>query len=79
MGPAPLAEGPLRVHASAAGERAEQAASHNALVTQRGAYLVATEVLTHKVGPRVSPERSRGFERMAAGALLQTGHHPPRE
>lgn len=27
-------------------------------------------VLTHEVGPRVSPERSRGFERVAASALL---------
>ncbi len=29
----------------------------------------ATEV-THEVGSRVSPERARGFERMAATALL---------
>ena len=27
-------------------------------------------MLTHEVGPRVSPERARGFERMAAGGLL---------
>ena len=31
---------------------------------------LATEILTHDVGPRVSPERSRGFERAAASALL---------
>ena len=45
-------------------------ASHNALLTCWGAYVVAAEVLTHEVGPRVSPERSRAFERIAASALL---------
>ena len=34
---------------------------------------VATEVLTHQVDPRVSPERARGFERAAASALLLPG------
>ena len=61
---------PLHVHASAIGARAETLASHNALLTRWTAYQVATEVLTHEVGPRVSPERSRAFERMAASALL---------
>ena len=35
----------------------------------------ATEVRSHEVGPRVSPERSRGFEWIAADALL----HPDGE
>ena len=70
VAPALLAAGLPRVHASAIGARAEVAGSHNALLTKWSAYQVATEVLTHEVGPRVSPERSRGFERMAAGALL---------
>lgn len=32
-----------------------------------------TAELTHEVGPRVSPERSRSFERMAASGLLLSG------
>ena len=55
------------------GARAETLASHNSLLTRWSAYQVATEVLTHEVGPRVSPERARGFERMAASALLPHG------
>ena len=70
VGPALLAAGLPRVHASAIGARAEAEASHNALVTRWAAYQVATAVLTHEVGPRVSPERARGFERVAASALL---------
>jgi hypothetical protein len=68
--PSLVAAGLPRVHASAIGARAEVAASHNALLTRWAAYQVATEVLTHEVGPRVSPERARGFERAAASALL---------
>jgi hypothetical protein len=68
--PALLAAGLPRVHASAIGARTEVAASHNALLTRWAAYQVATSVLTHEVGPRVSPERARGFERAAASALL---------
>ena len=37
---------------------------------------VATEALTHGLGPRVSPERARGFERMVASVMLLEG---PRE
>ena len=78
VGPALLAAGLPRVHASVIGSRAETLASHNALLTQWASYQVATEVLTHEAGPRVSPERSRGFERMAAGMLLLPGcqNHP---
>jgi Domain of unknown function (DUF932) len=72
--PALVAAGLPRVHASVIGARAEAAASHNALLTRWAAYQVATEILTHEVGPRVSPERSRGFERIAAGALLLLNH-----
>ena len=68
--PALLAAGLPRVHASVIGARAERDASHNATLTRWSAYQEATAVLTHDVGPRVSPERARGFERMAAGALL---------
>ena len=74
VGPALLAAGLPRVHASAIGARAERDASHNALLTKWSAYQVATAVLTHEVGPRVSPERMRGFERVAAGALLLQEH-----
>ena len=76
--PALLAAGLPRIHASAIGARAEVAASHSALLTKWSAYQVATEVLTHEVGPRVSPERSRGFERMAATALLLPDGHVAR-
>jgi hypothetical protein len=65
-----VAAGLPRVYASTIGARAEAAASHNALLSRWSAYQVATEVLTREVGPRVSPERSRGFERAAASALL---------
>ncbi|MGD1098835.1 MAG: DUF932 domain-containing protein [Thermoplasmata archaeon] len=65
-----IAAGLPRVYATTIGARAEAAASHNALLTRWSAYQVATEILTHEVGPRVSPERSRGFERAAASALL---------
>jgi hypothetical protein len=68
--PSLVAAGLPRVYASTIGARAEAQASHNALLTRWSAYQVATEVLTHEVGPRVSPERSRGFERAAASALL---------
>jgi hypothetical protein len=71
--PALVAAGLPRVHASAIGARAEVAASHNALLTRWAAYQVATAFLTHEAGPRVSPERSRGFERAAASALLLWG------
>lgn len=67
--PALLASGLPRVHANAIGARAEVEARHNALLTRWSAYHVATAVLTHEVGPRVSPERSRAFERMAASAV----------
>ena len=68
--PALVAAGLPRMHASVIGARAEAAASHNALLTRWAAYQVATAVLTNEVGPRVSPERSRGFEKAAASALL---------
>ena len=71
VGPALLAAGLPRVHATAIGARAEVEASHNALLTRWSAYQVATEVLTHEVGPRVSPERARGFERRAGEVLLE--------
>ncbi len=68
VGLALLAAGLTRVHANAIGARAEERDdSHNALLTRWGAYQVATEVLTHEVDQRVSPERARGFERMATG------------
>ncbi len=73
VAPALLAAGLPRVHASAIGARAEAIASHNALLTRWSAYNVSTEILSHEVGPRVSPERSRAFERIAAGALLLSG------
>ena len=73
VGPSLLAAGLPRVHARAIGSRAETLASHNSLLTKWSAYQVATEVLTHEVGPRVSPGRSRGFERIAASALLAQG------
>ena len=78
VAPALLAAGLPRVHASAIGARAEVAASHNALLTKWSAYQAATEVLTHEVVPRVSPERSRGFERIAATALLLSDGHAAR-
>ena len=31
---------------------------------------VATDVLTHDIGPRVSPEQARKFRRIAVSALL---------
>ena len=62
-GPALLAAGLPRVHASAIGARAERDASHNALASRRASYQVATAVLKHEVGPWVSPERSRGWPR----------------
>ena len=65
-----LAAGLPRVHANAIGARAEALASHNSLLTRWSAYNVATSVLTHDVASRVSPERSRVFERAAASALL---------
>ena len=68
--PALVAAGLPRMHASVIGARAEAAVSHNALLTRWTAYQIATAVLTHEVAPRVSPERSRGFERIAASALL---------
>ena len=70
VAPALLVAGLPRVHASAIGAKAERDASHNALLTRWTAYNVATSVLTHDVASRVSPERSRGFERIAASALL---------
>ena len=54
---------------AAIGTRAGAKASPNALLARWLAYQVATAVLTHEVGPRVSPERTPGLER-AAGALL---------
>ncbi len=68
--PSLVAAGLPRIHAATIGARAEAVASHNALLTRWSAYQVATEILTHEVGQRVSPERSRGFERAAARALL---------
>ena len=58
----------------AIGARAERDASHKALLMRWAAYQVATAVLTHEVGPRVSPERARAFERIAASALLIQEH-----
>ena len=75
VGPTLLAAGLPRVHASVIGARAEVAASHNALLTKWSAYQVAAEVLIHEVGPRVSPERFRGFERIAATELLLPDGH----
>lgn len=69
-GSALLTAGLRLVHASAIGARVEVEASHDALLTRWMAYRTAAEVLSHEAGPRVSPERSRGFERMAASALL---------
>ena len=60
---------------SSVGARVERDASHNALLTKWSAYQVATEILTHEGGPRVSTERSRGFERIAATALLVSDGH----
>lgn len=71
--PALLAAVLPRVHASANGARAERDTSHNTLLTRWAAYPVATEVPPHEVGPRVSPERPRSFERTAASALLLVG------
>lgn len=71
VAPALLAAGIPCVRAI--GGRAEVAASHNTLLTRWSVYQVTTEVLTHEVGPRVSPERARGFERIAASALLLPG------
>ena len=71
--PSLVAAGLPRVYASTIGARSEAAASHNALLSRWSAYQVATEVLTHEVGPRVSPERARSFERVAASALLLPG------
>lgn len=68
--PALLAVGIPRIYVTKIGASAEVSASHNALPTRWAAYQVATDVLTHEVGPRVSPERSRGFERIAASVLL---------
>ena len=80
VGPALLAAGLPRIHASVIGSRAEIEASHNALLTRWTAYQVATEVLTHQVGPRVSPERARGFERVAASACSsRNARNCPRE
>ena len=65
------------IYASAIGARAEwDDASRNALLTRWAEYQVATAVLTHEVGPRVSPERARGFERVAAGGLLLPAAEP---
>ena len=72
--PAFLAAGLPRVHASAIGARAEVETSHIAPLSRWTAYQIATAVLTHEVGPRVSPERSRAFERVAASALLLQEH-----
>ena len=73
VAPALLAAGLPRVHASAIGARAVVLASHNSLLMRWSAFIVATEFLSLDVGPRVSPERSRAFERMAASALLLPG------
>ena len=70
VAPALLAAGLPRIHASAIGARAEVLASHNSLLSRWSAYNVATSILTHDVASRVSPERSRVFERAAASALL---------
>ncbi len=69
--PALVAAGLPRIHASAIGTRAEVEATHVGLLSKWSAYQCATAVLTHHVD--VSPERSRMFERAAAGALLFPG------
>ena len=62
----------------AIGTRAERDVPHNALLARWASYQGATDILTHDVGSRVSPERPRGFERIAAGALLlPRGGGPP--
>ena len=75
VAPSLLAGGLPRVHASAIGARAEALASHNSLLTRWSAYNIATSVTTHDVASRVSPERSRVFERAAASALLLPDGH----
>jgi hypothetical protein len=68
--PSLVAAGLPLCYASAIGARAEVAASHNSLLSRWSAYNLATSAITHGIAPRVSPERSRMFERAAASALL---------
>ncbi|MDE1820855.1 MAG: DUF932 domain-containing protein [Euryarchaeota archaeon] len=76
--PALVAAGLPLCYASEIGARAEVAATHNSLLSRWFAYNLATSAITHEIAPRVSPSRSREFERAAASALLlpaQEGLH----
>ena len=75
VAPALHAPGHPHDHATTNGAPAKKHTTHNALLTKWSAYNVATSVLTHDVASRVSPERSRGFERIAASALLLPESH----
>jgi hypothetical protein len=77
VGPALIASGLPRVYANTIGARAEVQASHNALLTRWTAYQVATAVLTHHIGFRVSPELSRAFERIGERATLSREREGP--
>ena len=66
--PALLGQGIPQVHAGVIGTRAEVLASHNSTLSRWSAFNVATHHFSHEVD--VSPDRSRFFERAAAGALL---------
>ncbi len=68
--PALVAAGLPLCYASEIGARAEVAATHNSLLSRWSAYNLATSAITHEIAPRVSPARSREFERAAASALL---------
>ena len=68
--PALVAAGLPLCYASEIGARAEVAATHNSLLSRWSAYNLATSAITHEIAPRISPARSREFERAAAGALL---------
>ncbi len=68
--PSLVAAGLPRCYASDIGARAEVAATHNSLLSRWSAYNLATSAITHEIAPRVSPARSREFERAAASALL---------
>ena len=75
VGPAPLAAGLPRVHASAIGARAERYARHNALLTRSTVYhQVTTRVLRHGGAPRGRAAWARAFGRVVAGALLLCEH-----
>ena len=66
--PSLIARGIPRSHAEVIGSRTEILASHNSTLSRWSAFNVATHHFSHEVD--VSPDRSRFFERAAAGALL---------